>query len=301
VGKEVRVARTEHKEPSVPPTGSGTYSRRTIALGHQQPTHPATDEEENAMYRHAHLRVATLAAEAMPPDYTAIMAQLWDGIDTGATLPDEIGILWDTDEQEGVINRVLMHRCYMDSDKPRDRGCPIQIARYATGIPGFFDLWASGGLSGDRPEDAYDEEEFFVNAGSYLGVVAHHIADLHTPVHVGRNLDLSKTGYRQSSGFHSRVDADMDRAAKAVEVIRPHRARPVELTSTHFEHVAQQTYDDFFLKLPEVYSRQAAPSARAAFLAPCVVNAAKLTVDTWVAILRSLTSAAKASVGLCGT
>ncbi|MEN6641398.1 MAG: hypothetical protein ABFE08_03020 [Armatimonadia bacterium] len=245
------------------------------------------------MHRVAHVRVAALTAEAMPPKYAAFIGQLLDGIDTGATLPDEIGIMWDTDEQVGVINRVLMHRCYMDSDKPRDRGCAIQIARYATGIPGFFELWANGELEG-----AYDEEEFLLNAGSYFGVVAHHIADLHTPVHVGRKVDLSKTTFRRSSDFHNRVDADMDRAAETVQTIRPYKPRPVELTSAHFEQVAQHTYDDFFLKLPALYAGQPIPSARAAFLAPCVVNAAKVTVDTWVAILRSMSPAAKASMNL---
>ena len=250
------------------------------------------------MNRLAHLHVATLAARAMPPEYTALVGQLWDGIDTGATLPDEMGLLWEPDEQEGVINRVLMHRCYMDSDNLRDRGCAIQIARYATGMRGFFDLWASGGLANDSPADDYDEEEFLVNAGSYFGVVAHHIADLHTPTHVGRHLDLSKTEYCKSSGFHSRVDADMDRAAKAVETILPYKPWPTALTPAYFERIAQQTYDDFFLKLPEVYSKRGDPSARAAFLMQCVVNAAKVTVDTWVAILGSLSRATKASVGL---
>ena len=65
------------------------------------------------MYRLAHLHVATLSAEAMPPKYKTIIGQLWDGIDTGTTLPDEMGIMWDTDEQVGVINRVLMHHCYV--------------------------------------------------------------------------------------------------------------------------------------------------------------------------------------------
>jgi len=245
------------------------------------------------MHRFAHIHVARLATDAMPAKYTDIMDELCEGIDTGATLPDEIGIMWDTDEQADVIKRVLVHRCYMDSDNPRDRGCAIQVSRYATGIPGFFDLWASGELDG-----AYDEEEFLLNAGSYFGVVAHHIADLHAPVHVGRKVDLATAGFRRGSGFHSRVDADMDRAAKTVESIGTHKPRPIELTSAYFEGVPQRTYDQFFLKLTDFYSTRPDPATRAAFLAPCVENAARVTIDTWVAILKQLSPAAKQSMGL---
>ncbi len=240
-------------------------------------------EEETIVNRLAHLRVAALAADAMPAEHGTTMGRLWEGIDTGATLPDELHILWEPDEQEGVVNRVLMHRCYVDSENPRDRGCPLQIVRYATGTSNFVELYASGELEG-----VYDEEEFLLNAGAYLGMVAHHIADLCTPVHVGRHLDLSGTRFSSMKGFHSRVEADLDRAAKTVDTVLPYRSRPAELTHVHFEDVARRTYGESFVKLPEAYSEQSDASARVVLLAACVVNAARITADTWLAVLRSL-------------
>lgn len=90
----------------------------------------------------------------------------------------------------------------------------------------------------------------------------------------------------------------MDRAAETVQTIRPYKPRPVELASTYFERVAQQTYDGFFIKLPGACAGLPGPPTRAAFLSPCVVNAAEVTVDTWVEMLRSLSPAAKAGIGL---
>lgn len=243
------------------------------------------------MHRFAHTRIVELAAEVLPKSAQKAVGALWEGIETGATLPDELHFVWDTDEQQGVVNRVLMHRCYVDSDEPRDRGCPIQIVRYATGIPDFVHLYARGKLEG-----VYDEEEFLLNTGSYFGVVAHHIADLHTPVHVGRNLDLTATGYSKASGFHSRVEADLDRAARRLTTIRPYAPEPVQLTTAAFEDMAERTYSLFFSKLPRVYATKSNVEARLDWLETCITEAAKRTADVWTVLFAIIGPEATAAI-----
>jgi hypothetical protein len=49
----------------------------------------------------------------------------------------------------------------------------------------------------------------------------------------------------------------------------------------------------FYLRLPEIYQPLLVPRARAEFLAPCVVGAARLTAETWVNVISSLSLAAR--------
>ena len=232
------------------------------------------------MHAAAHVRVVVLAADAMPDRYAPVVARLWEGIEMGATVPDELRFLWDVDDQVGVIARVLMHRCFMDSDKPRDRGCPIQIARYATGIPGFFEDYARGELEG-----AYDDEEFVANAGVYFGFVSHHIADLHSPPHVGKSLDAKAMGFRDRGRLHARVEVDLDRAARSICTIAPYRPTPIELTTETFELIAESVYYEAYLALPRAYGPKADAGLREDLLCSCVRKAAQRTADVWAVVL----------------
>ncbi len=239
----------------------------------------------------AHLRVAALAAGVMPAGLRSVIQQLWDGIETGTTLTDEFLWFWDTDDHKGTISQILMHRCYMDSDSPNDRGCPLQIVRYARGIPGFFEEYAAGGLHD------YEEESFMVNAGAYLGVVSHHVADLHTPVHVGCRLPMSTVGYKTRQGFHSRVEADLDYTARTVASIKPYVPSSIVLSDEAFLAVAQRMYEEFYLKLPTVYGPPTSRDVRTQFFQDCVSCAAKVTADVWTTVFAMLSPRAAALLG----
>lgn len=234
----------------------------------------------------AHLKVIALAAEAMPAERAELMSRLWEGIECGATLPDEFRSYWDVDDGADRF-RVRMHRCYVDSPDVRDRGCPIQIVRYVNGIPGFFEDWAQGRLA-----DAYDEETFPLNAGAFLGVLSHHVCDLWTPVHVGCSLPPADVGYRSRAGLHSRVEADLDTAARSVASIRPFSPRGRAFAIDALEAIARGVFDAFYLKLPTVYRPLRPPAERARFLVPCIEGAARLTADAWLTVLSAVTPAA---------
>jgi hypothetical protein len=234
----------------------------------------------------AHLKVVALAAEVMPAELAGLMSRLREGIERGATLPDEFRSYWDVDDGGGRF-RVRMHRCYVDSSDVKDRGCPLQIVRYVQGIPGFFEEWAQG-----RLEDAYDEETFPLNAGAFLGVLSHHICDLWTAVHLGCSLPPVGPGYRSRAGLHSRVEADLDLAARSVTSIRPYVPRGQSFTTDALEAVARDVFDAFYLKLPMIYRPRRPPAARARSLVPCVEGAARLTADAWLATLRRVSPAA---------
>ena len=235
------------------------------------------------MKRNAHIRVAELATNHLPDPWATPIAALWEGIETGATLPDEFVAYWDTDDQVGVISKVRMHRCYMDSDDPRDRGCVIQIVRYATAIPGFVEDFASGDLEG-----SYDDEEFALNLGMFFGIASHHIADMHTPVHVCSHVDPATVGARSSAGFHTRIETDLDRAAAAVETIQPYRPQTVALEHPAIEALAQAAFDDFVPRLPLVYGPKATLDSRVEAMTECVRRAAQATADVWSAVLNTL-------------
>lgn len=242
----------------------------------------------------AHLRVVSLAVEVMPRPFAALLGRLREGIECGATLPDEFRSYWDVDGGPGR-NRVLMHRCYVDSEERRDHGCPVQVRRYVEGAPRFFEDWAEGKLNG-----CYDVESFALNAGAFLGVLSHHVCDLWTPVHVGCSIPPSALGYKTRAGLHSRVEADLDRAARRVDTILPYAPSKLDLTVGALETVAQAVFDRYYLRLSGIYPAAGSPDVRAQFLEPCIRGAAQSTADAWLTVLRAVraTALALASAGL---
>lgn len=230
----------------------------------------------------SHLAIVKLAASVMPTEYSGFLSRLQEGIKEGASLTDEFRWYWEMDDGN-VGRRIRMHRCYMDSDDHRDHGCPVQIVRYATGIPGLLEGWVDGTLA-----DLYDDDElFFLNAGSYFGIVSHHIADLCTPVHVGHAVHPTVFGYRSRAGLHSRVEADLDRAAASIDSLQPFTPQPNLPTVQTLESVASKIYRDFYLRMASVYRPLQPAPVRAAFFSGCIVAAAKLTAEIWLGILTS--------------
>lgn len=117
--------------------------------------------------------------------------------------------MWDI-VSAGAKEKHLIHRCFVDSDDPKDHGCAAQAHSYATGCTGFIEQYMSGEL-----HDAYPtEEDFLENLGMFLGIVSHHIADMCTPESESTSTRLGS----QSSSYLARLGAFCLRALPAGRV-----------------------------------------------------------------------------------
>ena len=234
------------------------------------------------MQEKAHLKVCELARDAMPPEHREFVSMLWEGIEAGATRPDDFRILLGSDEREGVAYRAAAHRCYVDSDDPKDQVCPAQISRYATGAVSFIERFAGGELEG-----ACDGPRFRRDCGSLLGVIAHHAADLWTPVHLGRSLQTSDLHHRHRRGFHFGVEADLEKAAAVIGGPLEYRPQQVPLDVGHYARLASRLYRRLYLVLPAVYGKNRSGDGVRRLADQCIVGAACTTADIWVTVAAS--------------
>ncbi len=217
----------------------------------------------------------------MPEEQQQFVSVLWEGIQAGATRPEEFRMLQGPEEQDGV-ERMLMHRCYVDSSDPKERGCPDQISRYATGTVSFIEDFAGGELEG-----GCDGTEFRRNCGSFFGVIAHLAADLWTPVHLGRRLQPSDLRYAHRRGFHWGVEADLEKAAATIEGSLEYRPERVPLDSAHYARLASQLYRRLYLELPVIYGKNRRAEDVRRFAEECIVGAACTTADIWHTVAAS--------------
>lgn len=192
-----------------------------------------------------HDLVAMLAMACLNTTERHILYPRWGGIESGATLSDEFRIMWEP-VAAGRKERELVHRCFVDSDNPKDHGCITRALDHSEGSVSFIQSCLSGGLSG------YTEDEFLENLGMYLGVASHHIADLCTPVHVGHQMDYKRARARSRSAFHKKVEKDIERLAPKCS-LRLYPPELVELSKDFFWGIAQETYKTVFLPLEAIY------------------------------------------------
>lgn len=225
----------------------------------------------------SHRLVANLALACLEQPLRHILYPRWGGIESGATLSDDFRVMWEIREA-GSTERQLVHRCYLDSDDPRDHGCVTHASSYATGSLGFAEQYMAGELG-----DAYTEDSFLENLGMFLGVVSHHVADLCTPVHVGHRIDFRGLGFRRLSSMHRRVEKDIGRHALKTG-IKLRKPRVVDLEETHFWDIARTTYEEWFLALPHIYGREAAIPVEE-MAATAVGRAVTETADVWLTVL----------------
>ena len=76
-----------------------------------------------------HCLAANLALACLEQRARHILYPRWGGIEAGATLSDEFRIMWEIREA-GSTERHLIHRCFVDSDDPRNHGCVLHASAY---------------------------------------------------------------------------------------------------------------------------------------------------------------------------
>ena len=69
-----------------------------------------------------HKLVAGLAMALLGEDERDILYPRWSCVEAGSTLSDELRIMWEPRDVASQ-DRELVHRCFVDSDNPKDHGC----------------------------------------------------------------------------------------------------------------------------------------------------------------------------------
>jgi len=196
-----------------------------------------------------HQLIANLALACLPQKERHILYPRWGGIESGTTLSDEFRIMWEI-EEVGKKEKQLVHRCYVDSDNPKDHGCATQSLDHAEGSLSFIQDFLNGDLDG-----AYNEIEFLEMLGMFLGILSHHVADLCTPVHVGHKIDFRKLGFATLSRFHNKFERDILKYQykSGLSLPKPHK---VVFSKNYFWSIAEHTYQNGFLKLENIYKNK---------------------------------------------
>lgn len=141
----------------------------------------------------------------------------------------------------------MVHRCFVDSNNPKDHGCITRALDHSEGSVGFIRDFMKGDLEG-----SYTEIEFLENLGMYLGVASHHISDLCTPLHVGHKIDYREIGFRSMKAFHDKLERDIEKYSKVMN-LRIHPAVRIKLSREYFWEIANYTYEKHFKKLESTY------------------------------------------------
>ncbi len=220
-----------------------------------------------------HQLVANLSLACLSQKERHIMYPRWGGIESGATLSDEFRIMWEI-EEVGSEKKQLVHRCYVDSNDTKDHGCVTRALDHAEGCIGFIESYS---------EEDSTEEEFLENLGMFMGITSHHIADLCTPVHVGHKINFKNLGYSSLSRFHNKVERDIFRFQNKSS-INFSKPKLVELSDKYFWNIANDTYNNIFLKLESIYETKDEQSI-IDISSQVVSNAVKHTTDVWHTIL----------------
>lgn len=164
------------------------------------------------MLGNSHCFVEMMSMACLNEKERRILYPRWGGIEAGATLSDYFRIMWEPDAPDSKKNS-LVHRCYIDSDDPKDHGCVVRAFDYSSGSVDFIHAYSKGELEG-----AYNEIEFLENLGMFLGVASHHISDLCTPPHVGHKVEFKKIGFRSLKTLHSKIEKDIERYSNRVNI-----------------------------------------------------------------------------------
>lgn len=221
-----------------------------------------------------HRLIAEMSLAHLDGEARGILSPRWFGIEAGATLSDDFRIMWEP-ETAGEP-RQLVHRCHVDSDDRKDHGGVTRCLDHAAGSICFIRDWM-------EDPTGYTEVEFLENLGMFLGILSHHIADLHTPVHVGHRLGPDQLGFRTVKAMHAGVERDMARVCKRVSV-ETTPVRPRQITRDTFWNFAEDTFNRWYLRLDDIYpdpDEAALEEMTSALLAASV----SATRDLWSTIL----------------
>jgi len=223
-----------------------------------------------------HELIANLAIACLNPDERTILCPRWRGIEAGATLSDHFRIMWEP-EAAGSESKQLVHRCFVDSENPKDHGCITRVWDHASGCLGFIKDYKDGELEG-----VYDEVSFLENLGMFLGITSHHIADLCTPVHVGREIDCRALGHASLASLHKKVERDIQRMSR--QEVRLCVPRGVNPTKDYFWSIAKEVYEKHFVSLPQIYG-QPREDIISQMVSSVISLAVTHTADVWHTIL----------------
>lgn len=225
----------------------------------------------------SHNLIANVSLACLDQKERHILYPRWGGIESGATLSDEFRIMWEIPEV-GSTKKQLVHRCYIDSDNPKDHGCITRSMDYTDGSISFIQDYLD-----DPTDDSYTEDEFLENLGMFLGVASHHIADLCTPIHVGHKINAKALGFKTLSRFHNRVERDILKYQNQCRIFLP-KPKIVEFSEQYFWSIAKDTYEYGFLLLEKIYSEQD-ENAIIEMTSRVISNAVLHTSNCWHTIL----------------
>jgi len=221
----------------------------------------------------SHKFVAMVAMACLDDAERHILYPRWGGVEAGATLSDEFRIMWEPASATSK-DKELVHRCFVDSDDPKDHGCVTRAMDHSEGSISFIRSYLNGELEG-----SYNEVEFLENLGMFMGVLSHHVADLCTPVHVGSKMDFRRAGVCSRKAFHSKVEQDIDRLMRRC-TLQMLPSELVELSRTHYWGIAEMTYRSGFLQLESIYQRRDT-DALADLVSLTISRAITHTRDLW--------------------
>lgn len=162
-----------------------------------------------------HQRVAAIALDWQPRWLQEILRPQWGWMQGGATLTDVARAYREPDDSLADGRTSLVHSYYIDSPDPTHRGAVSQIVRYAKGTGSF--IQEEGKLAKGRAE----RDRFHGQVALYFGILSHHIADLNTPVHVGRTLNAQLERKTHTGNFHTYYERELETYSREIELL-PH-------------------------------------------------------------------------------
>jgi len=225
----------------------------------------------------SHLFVAYLSLAYLSQKERHILYPRWGGIESGVTLSDEFRIMWEP-VKSGSKSKQLVHRCYVDSNDPKNHGCITRASDHFEGCISFINDYLNGDL-----ENSYNEVEFLENLGMFLGITSHHIADLCTPVHVGHKINYKKMGYSTLTKLHNKVERDILQYQNQA-CLRLSKPRLTEISDNFFWRIAKETYKNSFLELENIYEGNKLDDI-VDMCSQVLTNAVRYTIDVWHSVL----------------
>ena len=223
-----------------------------------------------------HILVANISLACLNQKERHILYPRWGAIEAGATLSDELKIMWEP--EAAGFPRQLVHRCYVDSTDIKNHGCVTRAWDHAEGSISFIKDYYRGELDG-----SWNEIEFLEDLGMFIGIASHHIADLCTPVHVGHKINYNNLGFDSLKKFHNQVEKDILRYQHQNYIKFP-KPRIINISKRYFWKIAKTTYNDIFLKLEGIYNSDSEDSV-IEMASHVICNAVMHTVNIWRTIL----------------
>lgn len=226
-----------------------------------------------------HERVAARALDRVPTWLQQVLRPQWDWLQGGATLTDFARTFWEPSDSVGEGKRALVHRYYLDSPRPEDKGTVSQIINYAFGTMSYIEEDGQNTLS------EAERRLFHGQVALQFGIISHHIADLCTPVHLGDALKPQLEQLTSQRNFHSYYERALERYSRQARLDTHRKAEEIPLEPHTFESIARRIYQEVYLRLPSLYADQSQHLGEIQALARCCfATAVETTSDVWYTV-----------------